>query len=87
MHHRFTNVSLKDGVRKGKHREFPGGLLVKSLLCNSGDVGSIPGQETKISQAIGQPGPRSTETEPSHSRARGPLESLRAATAKPARHN
>lgn len=88
MHHRFTNIFLKDGIRKGKHREFPGGLVVKSLPCNSGDVGSIPGQKTKISQATGQPRPHAAETEPSHSRARvSQLARLRAAATKPARHS
>ena len=88
MYHRFTNIFLKDGIRKGKHTEFPGGLVIKSVPCNSGDVGSIPGQKTKISQAIGQPRPHAAETEPSHSRARiSQLERLRAAATKPARHN
>ena len=27
---------------------FPGGPVVKNLPCNAGDVGSIPGQGTKI---------------------------------------
>ena len=29
-------------------RGFPGGLVVKNLPCNAGDLGSIPGQGTKI---------------------------------------
>ena len=33
--------------------DFSGGPLVKNLLPNTGDVGSIPGQGTKIPQAIG----------------------------------
>ena len=28
--------------------DFPGGPVVKNLPCNAGDVGSIPGQGTKI---------------------------------------
>ena len=33
---------------------FPGGPVVKNLPCNAGDVGSIPGQGTKIPHAAGQ---------------------------------
>ena len=29
-------------------RDFPGGPVVKNPPCNAGDVGSIPGQGTKI---------------------------------------
>ena len=29
-------------------QDFPGGLVVKNLLCNAGDMGSIIGQGTKI---------------------------------------
>ena len=29
-------------------RDFPGGPVVKNLLCNPEDIGSIPGQGTKI---------------------------------------
>ena len=31
--------------------DFPGGPVVENLPCNAGDVGSIPGQGTKISHA------------------------------------
>ena len=34
--------------------DFPGGPVVKNLPSNAGDVGLIPGQETKISHASGQ---------------------------------
>ena len=34
-----------------KSRGFPGGPVVKSLLSNGGDVGSIPGQGTKVQHA------------------------------------
>ena len=33
-------------------RDFPGGLVVKNLPSNSGDVGSIPDQGTKIPHAL-----------------------------------
>ena len=29
-------------------KDFPGGPVVKNLPSNAGDMGSIPGQETKI---------------------------------------
>ena len=29
-------------------RDFPGGLVAKNLPCNAADLGSIPGQGTKI---------------------------------------
>ena len=32
--------------------DFPGGPVVKNLPCNAGDVGSIPGQGTKILHAV-----------------------------------
>ena len=35
-------------------QDFPGGPVVKNPPCNGGDVGSIPGQGTKIPQATGQ---------------------------------
>ena len=41
-------------------REFPGGPMVKSLPCDAGDVGSIPGQRTKIPHAMKQLSPRAT---------------------------
>ena len=33
---------------------FPGGPVVKIPLCNAGDVGTIPGQGTKMPHAAGQ---------------------------------
>ena len=35
------------------HRDFPGSPEVKTLPCNAGDGGSIPGLGTKILQAGG----------------------------------
>ena len=35
-------------------RDFPGGLEVRNMPSNAGDTDSIPGQETKIPQALGQ---------------------------------
>ena len=34
--------------------DFPGGPVIKNMPCNKGDVGSIPGQGTKIPHAAGQ---------------------------------
>ena len=45
-------------------RDFPGGPVVKNLLCNAGDVGSIPGQGTKIPHALKQLSLPSVTTEP-----------------------
>ena len=41
-------------LRKMYPRDFPGGPVVKNPPCNAGDMGSIPSQGTKISQAVGQ---------------------------------
>ena len=38
-------------------QDFPGGPLVKNLPSKAGDVGSIPGQVTKIPQTTGQLSP------------------------------
>ena len=32
---------------------FPGGSVVRSPPCNAEDAGSIPGQETRVSHAVG----------------------------------
>ena len=41
-------------------RDFLGGLVVKNLPCNAGDVDSIPGQGTKFPHAVGQLTPSAT---------------------------
>ena len=40
--------------------------MVKNLPCSVGDMGSIPGRETKMPQAAGQLIPQATTTEPMH---------------------
>ena len=42
------------GSKKKKHsaREFPGGPVVRTPCFHCGGVGSIPGQGTKIPQAV-----------------------------------
>ena len=39
---------------KRRNRDFPGGPVVKNLPCSVGDMGSIPGQESKILRAAEQ---------------------------------
>ena len=43
--------------------DFPGGPVVKNLPSNAGDLGSIPGQGTKIPNAVRQLSPHSTTRE------------------------
>ena len=38
---------------KKQTRDFPGGPVVKTLPSNAGDVGSIPGQRTRVPHAMG----------------------------------
>ena len=45
------------------YRDFPGGPVVKNPPYNAGDVGSIPGQGTKIPHAAEQLNPHTTTTE------------------------
>ena len=42
------------GFKKLTSEDFPGGPVVKNPPCNAGDVGSIPGQRTKIPHAVKQ---------------------------------
>ena len=51
---------------KDKCRDFPGGPVVKNPLSNAGDVGSIPGQRTKIPHATEQLSPHTTTIELAH---------------------
>ena len=55
-------------------RNFPGAPVVKNLSSNEEDIGSMPGQETKIPQAARQLSPCTQTTELVHSRAHAPLE-------------
>ena len=48
---------------KKTNRDFPGGPVVKNPPHNAGDVGSIPGQGTKIPHAEGQLSLHATTTE------------------------
>ena len=50
---KITYASAKK-KKKVLRRDFPSGPAVKNLPCNAGDMGSIPGLQTKIPQAAGQ---------------------------------
>ena len=45
-------------------QDFPGGPAVKNSLCNTGDMGLISGQGTKIPHGVGQLSPGAVTTEP-----------------------
>ena len=40
--------------------------MVKTLLCNAGDMGSVPGQRTKIPHAMEQLSPHAKESKSHH---------------------
>ena len=44
-------------------RDSPDGPVVKNPTCNAGDMGSIPGQGSKISHAAGQLNPHAATRE------------------------
>ena len=50
-------------VLKVYYWDFPSGPLVNNLPYNAGEVGSMPGQGTKIPHASGQLSLRATTTE------------------------
>ena len=52
---RFLWLDLKD---------FPGGSVVRNPPPNVGDMGSTPGQRTKMPHAVGQPSPHTATAEP-----------------------
>ena len=52
------------GTFKIYSQGLPGSPVVKNLPCNSGDVGLIPGQGTKIPHAMDQLSPHATTSEP-----------------------
>ena len=43
---------LLSAFKDGQSWDFPGGLVVKNLPCNTGDMGLMPGQGTKIPYAV-----------------------------------
>ena len=44
-------------------RDFPGGLVVKKLPSNAGDMGSIPNWRTEFPHVAGQLSPHATARE------------------------
>ena len=44
MSHLYNSKFPDSHIRKVKKRDFRGGPVVKSQLCNTGDEGLIPGQ-------------------------------------------
>ena len=51
-------------VMEGKQGDFPGGSLVENSPSSAGDVGSIPGQGTKVPHPMGQLSQCIATTEP-----------------------
>jgi len=64
---------------EGKQGDFPGGSLVENSPSSARDMGSIPGQETKIPHLVGQLSQCIATTEP-----RSPHATIRQ---KPLHHN
>ena len=62
-----------------RNEGLPSCPVVKNLPSSAGDIGSIPGQGTKIPQGAEQLGPLTATTEPTHSRGTT-TKTLRAAT-------
>ena len=63
MEQSLHTIEIKSG-------DFPGGPMVKNLPSNAKDMGSIPGQGTKIPHTAWQVSPHATAPEPVHSGAR-----------------
>ena len=61
---RQTSLALQKAPGKYGHRDFPGGAVVKNVPSSAGNMGSIPGWGTKITQAEGQLSLRATTAEP-----------------------
>ena len=59
----FTYIET-EALRSLSHWDFPGGLVVKSPPSNTGDMGLISGQGTKIPHALEQLSQRTTTKEP-----------------------
>ena len=59
-------LSLRSSWSQMQAWGFPGGAAVRNLPCNAGDMGSIPGQGTRIPHALEPLSQRATTTEPAH---------------------
>ena len=63
----WPSGAKKQWTQNPWRRDFPGGLVVKNLPCNTEDLGLIPGQGTKSSHASVQIKPAyTTIIEPAH---------------------
>ena len=52
IQHNVEHVSAHwEGLTRNQYQDFPGGPVVKNPPCIVGNLGSIPGQGTKISHA------------------------------------
>ena len=47
-------MSVENKLKKTNTLDFPGGPVMKNPPCNAGDMGSIPGEATKIPHAAEQ---------------------------------
>ena len=65
---------MQEAANKSSFGGFPGGLVVKNLPCNAGDVSSIPGRGTRVPHAVGQLSPLAT-SEPAKAQIESPLTS------------
>ena len=65
-------MSHSQKVLKNTLWDFPGGPVVKNPPSSAGDLGSIPGQGTKIPHAMGQRGLHTATTEPTYSGTHAP---------------
>ena len=77
-----TSYVIREMQIKTRYGDFPGGLVVKNPPSNAGDVGSIPGQGTKIPHAAGKLSPCATTTELACHNRRDRMPQLRPGAAK-----
>ena len=80
----YISVSESLLYTRNQRRDFPAGPVVKNPPSNAGDVGSIPGEGTKIPHAVEQLSWSAATAEPASSRACAPQleETLHAVTRK-----
>ena len=63
LHVSASVFGAQDRPSQNMLQDFPGGPGVKNPPSSAGDVGSIPGRETKIPHAAGQLNPQASTTE------------------------
>ena len=52
--HYLAHLNAEETGIKSNMQDFPGGPVVKNCPSSAGDVGSIPGQGTKMPHAVKQ---------------------------------